>query len=1685
MSDWQILATYTKVRDGSPEYPDVPIYAFTVKSVSLAGGADASVPPCIKFPWTEWTEAADGRATRVFRTLSGAVEKTIDRPMPFVAKRMSADLEAAYKKFEANLEPGKSLFPPVDPAGGAPSTELGEDSWSAVIGTLSSSDERVARELGLVAWIQTQEKWDQPLVPKLKDFDPPVLSESDPSEDPRVLKYLYKTTPSIGDAASAHTITLSLQLGGEDVIWNRPEFGIAKGLIGETASFEADAWSNWRKDLPARLAECIDPLTWWHAVVAQHNLDGAKRAVLEEALDLFLARADPGLRSSPSFLPLAPNRSKKPEDWHGTVAFELLSHVCRDQDLLASVLYEANEFFSKKVGDKDYRERRREIALRNVLLQHRWESKGVEALRGLIDNLVFTQPRPISSLKGAYGDLMAAFNSLGHDDFYSAVFAIRTAAENQAVLLRQFVDEWDLLIASDMTNRLQALRVHTGREAMAEHTPALEAKLKDAERPLALRYLDGVAGSVWPSVAEMVNSGPAQNKAPAALLAEALKVGFSQLFRDLPTLFGVQWQAGLEKQITDAIAADTFDYLPLVSGALIRNQPVPPLYSLGETFAKKGPFDPAVAAPPPLTFDSPAAIKNFSDHFAGVLLVMRRIDPSNPNARWSCITRGELSVKPTAQNKVTLDADLQLLNKRHLTPIPVTEAIRIATSQIDFADEFIGPDRAPSAGGVTGKANDSSRELAPGLQLVVRPPEGLPADALPPGRIYDADFECQIGFIPVHHSGALPPEFSASTGAADIGAFTTSPTLPSDARVTTIRRYVRRVKVGAVRFSLPQSGISTMEEIPQLPTLPRGVKPLARELPAAGKPDSDTPLLLLSRDMGSWEASLAPPSTGFENWKIMARTLVDPDWIPAVDAFHFLRPLAPDGVLDEEKEPGTNPVDDPAVEAVQIIVRERFSLDRGVIGQGLPGEALSSEVLSIEAFSTSAPPKPPAFGTKVDLALIQAWLQRTLGQIIIKRDASVSAISLKKEKDRCTLVVPPGSVCEVLFKPCVEKEMLKRFATPEDPKKPWFGDLVGGKYHPTHGETRLLVESTPRTRGESIADIDAWRKLFLPCASDVLRSLRLRSALDHTTIPPQVGRLEAVLVPQGLTDTPSVANGRWAMVSRVLIRLQPWRWHGMPHRPEVLARIADLRTALPDAEFSLLTEEFKEEEILAFGARELDDSLARSKTVSILAPRPQCRIDERNKAWLAVKDQAFDRDAAKTELALRYAQTDEEHLLFKEGGPLESYPRYYRAHITVYSRYWSPPENGRPIGGISDFREAEMSGFHVHSAGSTQFRRWLIPGRLETALPLPPLKMIVPGLHGLSKSTCASGRRRPGFFAFVQDEHVSPFRRLTARVVDVRGRFGKDYASSQEISLLEAAPDPGQSLRTFKDDPAALAALRAPMCGSPIGLTFEREAGSPLFPNSAFYFEFGGDAYDLVAKLLEEATELGMIDLFAKVALRWELSSEELMVATPPGFMAGPETMPVQLRLLSGFTQVRVNSSPTPVEIDTLTFSLRDRKLEFHLKEQSAVKVTPYDFPEAGMAKIAPSFEPRLLFVACHAATRGLADAVRVGGFYAIDQVGDVRKIEGLSAESVDPGQGTDEKEQAFRQSAPMFGYFILCHVTRGTSLWPPKTTSEFLTLFFPIEGVDADDPKPHAAPDAQGMMVRCSSTIFTQPLSP
>ena len=199
------------------------------------------------------------------------------------------------------------------------------------------------------------------------------------------------------------------------------------------------------------------------------------------------------------------------------------------------------------------------------------------------------------------------------------------------------------------------------------------------------------------------------------------------------------------------------------------------------------------------------------------------------------------------------------------------------------------------------------------------------------------------------------------------------------------------------------------------------------------------------------------------------------------------------------------------------------------------------------------------------------------------------------------------------------------------------------------------------------------------------------------------------------------------------------------------------------------------------------------------------------------------------------------------------------------------------VGGLSAFRDARVEGRFIAGETQTRFRRWLTPGHRGAALPLPRIKMIVPALQGMvaadskpSGTELAERRRRPGFFVFVQESLSSPFQQLEAEIAEVKGKARKpDSQELEDRSFLEVGPDPAFSVRSFSSNAKLESALRTPIFGRPIGLTFEREAASPLFASTAFFFELGTGAHDELRKILDQGEELGLVDLFALVSFRW------------------------------------------------------------------------------------------------------------------------------------------------------------------------------------------------------------------------
>jgi hypothetical protein len=827
-----------------------------------------------------------------------------------------------------------------------------------------------------------------------------------------------------------------------------------------------------------------------------------------------------------------------------------------------------------------------------------------------------------------------------------------------------------------------------------------------------------------------------------------------------------------------------------------------------------------------------------------------------------------------------------------------------------------------------------------------------------PGLRYDKDLKYQFLFCPMHNTGALPELLRADPAKPGLLA----PRNVINARFNddhfarhgaTITNYVRKVPVGAPNMGLPlptESSTSEMpSEDPATSAIPKSVtlratdmrtaldgayvrmlnqfvnsrEPAARDEKALPQAPAHTVLLwktstsqVLSRSF-----RITPPSINIGEWATWMSSI--PRNSPKeqenfadliADVQRMIRELRAEianheAHLSNLSAPGSGEeplpraekkakqqaelegkrkklatlLDDPAVTRIYVRKRQLFP-------------AYETEYTLVSRFDFPAitaplPDDDPALNKAFDeikREKLQLLVHTPLSKLLVLNHQPSRNPNIPRpppnttppaNSDRAIIEVPGGEVWEVELIPCVKMaDWQNRFG------------LASGT------SARLDLRKCPPSEALALAPEDHYgilssvlrlwveaapEKPDLPSKEEVWQALRLGHIGQFSHKPP-MELLEAVVLPR------QEHSIKWANVSDVEFTFQKWYWRGLPENGyENLAAL--LREDSGVAAAAKLGERDKNEAIIrilrkaeapGWAERPPADSERRESTVNYAAWHLAKKVDPGS-----VPD-----DPPAIEI------------YFDSSGAQPAEPQHILARLKVWSRY-------RGIGGDHDKPvegSLNLTTPPLQEPREEHHRRITFRGLLRDVLQVPRIKLVLPLMDWLDTPDpdAATGSRRalrPGFLAIVRGALPSPFHRLNASVawekVDTVNADGVEKSKT----LLAIGGDPITAPAgldwAFRDFTQTL--LDAELDGSACGLTYEREAGKPLFVNSAFTFPAPIElAYPgATAKNNKYDPTLRRDDWFVRVNFRWQIAPAYTMDPSARSLVS--EATSWQLRLLA------------------------------------------------------------------------------------------------------------------------------------------------------------------------------------------
>jgi hypothetical protein len=1083
-------------------------------------------------------------------------------------------------------------------------------------------------------------------------------------------------------------------------------------------------------------------------------------------------------------------------------------------------------------------------------------------------------------------------------------------SDDEDFLIDLFIRQWELLalIAANDDTILAGKRWEAviGAKRLSDRRTALQKALRDSGRSLFSRYGDGLAGAVLSDL-----------KIPNAIHQNAASEA---------TEVGNRIKAAMGNLAKRAVGEGQPRFLQQVSLGDLPAAPESIAKQISEIVARgTGAADLRRTMPQPLRMDLPrpgadeAQQRQFQEDLSGVLVMLSRQDAAR---RWRCLNSATLegSFKGT---------DLQLRIPA-LSPFQLNSSGGVLQGVVDYQERPVGVELADTRGSAIDK--DPAKVNASGLhfrhmQLAKLVPEAwgeipyLAYQKAEGGR----SNEYHSAWIPVHSSGALPPEVAIEGDPSELKKPADLPA-PQAGAFSNYAAYLRRVPVGGVRLSgrlakpseRPFGATKPIWEEFKPRLAPSTVASLTKELLKEAKPDEkDEPTVyLLWSNEGSMsrpscpkiDFHVRPPSTEPENWSRGFRTAgrrkvgetdaqLEQFLINVADDYHDLvrdpdEGMNPTGEADFPFGKASDLIDDYAVTGLKVEVHEM--LIPGIGRPQLSFNPVANFVLGLDD------PKPRVeYGQALDyLRRVQKVFNVPLatqgvnltpafeGKIAVSRAPSGASVGLRQDGGTLEILVPPGRICVLTLHPLISEAAESHFDKIHDPALEALTVPTLGTVYQVPGAERIMhFEAVPMPSDCLPQASEIWKRLSL----ETNNARRLKVSLA-----PLVGK---------------VWGENWPYVGAVEARIQRWRIGGAEQEW---------------GEIELKQDDGSEK-------MEIRPKLFRNVVAMAANADQSLGVDAMLKNELGDFANIADNDVESSEERISLAallgkgQAEQARLtVYDEAGTQTPWPVYLRASVKVRSRYFDLP----------GFEGATRTASHSITLGndevlSTSYKRHVLPGRLTSPLGPPRIKMLIPLID-------AEGDEReshPGFIALCLEPLVSPFHLLEGNIV----RTGFNGAEYPEMGF-DPLTSP-QGLSSANHAPA-------PLMGRPFGLTVEREGADAAYPFSAYFFACPG--------LTDKWKKAGRAhDLFVKLAFRWTIWEGKKPVPTMDATKAeltGMTTGDWQVRLLArqGQVAIRVNGEiergpdgdPKLYKLSQFTFSL-DGMIPLFFDGERQVEIVP------------------------------------------------------------------------------------------------------------------------------------------------
>jgi len=1129
--------------------------------------------------------------------------------------------------------------------------------------------------------------------------------------------------------------------------------------------------------------------------------------------------------------------------------------------------------------------------------------------------------------------------------------------------------------------------------------------------------------------------------------------------------------------------------------------------------------------PPPLLIPVNLIDGYDSAKYSGLLILSRRRRNSE-SPPWRVINVGELAISKSGSDEFIsgkqhaleftdeLADDVRLLRKDKglahfgITPAPwkVVESWELPLSIIEYRGQPLcvnlwqdfGDDSTTNEG--SPRSNEIYITVNGGIarwQIVQEDDAYFRGMGPVPGLRYGNEWIYEFLLIPIDNCGALPVHFQDEKGAllsaSEINTWLSS--LPqNDVENHSIRvsNYLRSVPLGAVRLaqtlsddaSLPES-LEALRPLAKFisfkaPDAPKNVRPLALDLAKDVPADADPilasrlarplqTLLLWEKERENISFILRPPATEIQNWTIWQSSIADNPRLGSnaissaldciADMEHLVHDLTRTVQHSSVEERGSvqrllnDLLDDPAVVGVYIRIREIFPNFNS-----FRSDAQSAAYLPIiRPDITTYKYSPDDSGWQAKTAPYEALQKACQTTCTLTQGVSTEVnIAFSKESDQSPsltqsngqikIYVPAGTIVEIEMLPCIEKAARSERFGIYDPND--VIEIAQGFAIPASA-TRIWAESAPLSSKENELHLDrnqVWDAITLSQLGTQARAALPTPRLEVAVSAPLCSAT-------GWKDPTNPAR-RWCYVGEATAEIQPWVWRGTPEdekwkdansifQSTIFSPSSDKKIQASDDFLSIATQL----EIASYGERVKAASLEQSVPINFAQ-------------WYA-------QWSASTPLS----GTPPPAIVYQDTGAQAADPKYYRVLLRLRSRYFG-------LGGAYA-KEIESAINWDKDRRTTEFCRIGFRGSNPDRLKMPRIKMIVPLIEDSSGA-------RPGFIVLTRDTLLSPWHQMTARLAWAQVEIGDpSEGPTTKMALPEFGPDPITAGDAFDWSSASNDSLKGSgeYPGAVFGLTFEREASSPLFPNAGVHFNapfsntYNNNGTDNVTNLSAFAKH----DWMAKMEFRWELRPSSVTDSIPD-WTSSEYTQPWQVRLLAPLQTLG------KLDLKSLLFHVgpTGTDLTFYQREAVDAPVTKTSVPRPPAYdenKLDPGSSPAaaLVFVVWSKVPDFLnpEESKVIHSMHFIGQTGDPIKIytNDLAKDDLQPAGGNFLQIFGRRENLSDLQIQLLNASPKNSANEKPKRPPLDILLedfLFPQK----TSTKPSIDRDARAMIARCSSKI-------